>query len=57
LTNDEVLKYFGKEKPTREDVEDNYDFFDDIERGKGFCITIYADGQPSELYFVGYSFD
>ncbi len=57
LSKEELMKYFGTEKPDRHVIENNSDFFDDIERGKGFCITVYKNGRPDELYFVGYSFD
>ncbi len=57
LTDDELNNYFGTSKPTREMVENNFVFFNDIERGKGVCITIYKDNHPDELFFSGYSFD
>ena len=58
LKKDELLKYFGTEKPTKEIIEKNFDnFLDDIERGKGFCITVYENDVPIELFFIGYSFD
>jgi hypothetical protein len=53
----QVSTLFGTEQPTREMIEDNMDFFEDIERGQGLCITVYKDGRPSELCFAGYSYD
>ncbi len=57
LTQQELIKYFGTEKPSAGDVENNPSFFDDVERGKGLCIIIYENDSPSDLFFVGYSFD
>ena len=57
LTEKEVVAYFGTKEPTRDAVEANSDFFEDIERGQGVCFIIYNDGSPSELVFAGYSYD
>jgi hypothetical protein len=57
ISKDELLKYFGTDKPDKLQIENQFDMFNDIERGKGFCIVAYKDGKPDELYFVGYSFD
>ena len=55
---DEVLRsLYGTTKPTREMLEDNMDFFEDIERGQGIYIILYRDGEPDEIFFAGYSFD
>jgi hypothetical protein len=58
LTKDELIKYFKTENPTKEIIENNFDnFLEDIDRGKGFCITVYSNEIPKELFFIGYSFD
>lgn len=57
FSGDELEEYFGTDKPTRKDLETGDMFWDDLERGQARCATIYQDGQPKELYFVGYSFD
>lgn len=57
LTEQEILDYFGTKEPTREIIQENSDFFDDIERGQGVCFVIYKDGAESELVFAGYSYD
>ncbi len=57
LTEKEVIAYFGTKEPTRDVVEANSDFFEDIERGQGVCFVVYQDGAPSELVFAGYSYD
>ncbi len=33
------------------------DFLEDVERGHGVYIILYANGQPDEIFFGGYSFD
>ena len=54
---EELLDLFGTEKPTREMVEDNMDFFEEIERGQGVCLVVYEEDGPTEIFFAGYSFD
>ncbi len=49
--------YTSTTQPTREMVEENMDFLEDVERGHGVYIILYQDGQPSEILFAGYSFD
>jgi hypothetical protein len=48
---------FGTTRPTREMVEDNFDFWEDLERGQGVYIVLYKDDQPDEIFFAGYSYD
>jgi hypothetical protein len=48
---------FGTTRPTREMVEGNMDFFEDLERGHGTAIVVFKEGTPSEILFAGYSFD
>ena len=43
-----LIELFATEQPTRDMIEANMDFFEQIERGQG----IY-----SEIFFAGYSFD
>jgi len=58
LIEDDLDFYFGTPKPTRKTVEENFDdIFDDIDRGEAVCITVYENEEPSELLFIGYSFD
>ena len=55
---DAVLQnLYGTTKPTREMVEQNMNFFKDIQRGQGIYIILYIDGEPDEIFFAGYSFD
>ena len=57
LSPSEVARYFGNDKPTREIIGANMDFYEDIERGQGIYIVVYKDEKPSEIFFAGYSFD
>ncbi len=52
-----LMDLFGTTEPTREMIEANMDFFDDIERGQAVYLVAYRDGQPHELFFAGYSYD
>jgi hypothetical protein len=52
-----LVKLFGTDQPTREMIQKNLDFYEDIERGQGVYIVAYRDGQPSEIFFGGYSYD
>lgn len=70
LPDDDLLKLFGTTQPTRDLLEgvllkgdrqfghDPFElFWGGIERGQGRYIVAYANSQPSEIFFVGYSFD
>ena len=48
---------YGTTRPTREMVEPDCAFAEDLERGKGVYIVLYQGESPSELLFAGYSFD
>lgn len=57
LPDEDLLELFGTTRPTREMVDSNYDLFEALERGQGVYIVVYADDQPSGIFFAGYSFD
>ena len=53
-----VLEFlYGTQQPTREMVEQNMDFLDELERGHCVYVVLYKNGKPDELLFAGYSFD
>ena len=54
---EELEEIFGTSKPTRAMVEDNFDFFESVERGHGIYIVLYEGEKPSEILFAGVSFD
>jgi hypothetical protein len=54
---DELQQYFGAEQPTRADIEGADEYWEDLDRGHARYAVVYAAGQPSEIFFAGYSFD
>jgi hypothetical protein len=57
LPEEEARELFGTEKPTREMIEESDELYEKLERGQGVYIIAYKGGQPSEIFFAGYSFD
>ena len=57
MSPERLVALFGTAQPTREMIERNQDFYEEIERGQGVYIVSYRDGKPSEIFFGGYSFD
>jgi hypothetical protein len=57
LSPKELNQYFGTDKPTRKDVQHSDEFWDSLDRGQARYVVLYQGGQPTELYFAGYSFD
>lgn len=68
LSSAELLTLFGTEQPTHSliesvivddttDSETAEEFWDSIDRGSARYILVYENSQPSEIFFVGYSFD
>jgi len=57
LRDAQLKLLFGTTKPTHEMIESNMNFYEDIERGQGIYIVAYKNGEPSEYFFAGYSFD
>lgn len=57
LVPDRLKELFGTEKPTRPMIEENMDFFEEVERGQAIYIVVHKDGKPSEIFFAGYSYD
>ena len=45
------------EKPSRNDIQQADEYWDELDRGQARFVIVYEDEQPSELYFAGYSFD
>ena len=57
LSPEKLRDLFGTDQPTRSMIEGNFDYYEDIERGQGVCMIAFEDGKPSEIHFVGYSYD
>lgn len=60
---DELVELFGTDKPTRKVVEEKLGDYDLVEhplvseRWQGIYFTVYQDGKPHELFFMGTSGD
>ena len=61
LSSEELKRFFGTNKPTRAMIErKGNDLFAFLQqemgryRGEGTYIIVYKDGEPDEIYFVGY---
>lgn len=52
-----LVELYGTDHPSQSMVESNMDFFNDIERGQGIYMIIYADDSPQQILFAGYSYD
>lgn len=57
LTDSEMERYWGTTQPTLAMTEEGWGFMDDIQRGMARVVTLWKDGAPDKLLFVGYSFD
>ena len=57
LSEELMHELFCTAQQTRQMVEQNMDFFEELDRGHGVYIVLYKDGKPDELFFAGYSFD
>lgn len=59
LSDDELIRYYGTTKPTRDVVEAyrEVDFWEDLDRGYGVYFIVYTDEKPTEIYFGFYSND
>ncbi|PTA68284.1 hypothetical protein [Deinococcus arcticus] len=57
LSNEQLEALFGTAQPTLEQIETCDELTDPIGRGESLYVVAYAAGQPTHLYFVGYSYD
>jgi len=57
LDETELMDLFGTAKPTAADLEASDEMFDQMERGHGVYVIVYADDEPSQIFFAGYSYD
>jgi hypothetical protein len=56
--SEEVLEsLYGTTQPTRQMIEQDMDFLEDVDRGHCVYIVTYKGGKPDEILFAGYSFD
>jgi hypothetical protein len=57
VAEDELVRIYGTATPTREQLERNMSFLDELERGHAVYVVAYKDGAPHEILFAGYSYD
>jgi hypothetical protein len=57
FSEEDLQRYFGTKQPTKEMISRKLDFLGAIRRGHCVYIIVFAAGQPSEIFFGGYSFD
>jgi hypothetical protein len=57
LNEDVLEEIYGTKQPTRQMIEQNMDFLEDVDRGHCVYTLVYKDGKPTEIFFAGYSFD
>ncbi len=57
LSEDELEDLFGTRTPSAEEIMDCEELFEQIERGQGVYVTAYDDGKPTQIIFLGYSYD
>jgi hypothetical protein len=54
---EELQRYFGTTRPTLEAIEGCDELWNDIDRGSARIVIAYENARPSQLVFMGYSFD
>jgi hypothetical protein len=57
LSAAQLIELYGTEKPSREQVDSNDEYYEWIDRGLGVYVIVYDGETPSEIFFAGYSFD
>jgi hypothetical protein len=60
FSTENVLSFFGHERPTRADVEAAFaerEIWERMRRGMGYYAVIYQDDVPQEIVFAGFSGD
>ncbi len=57
FTSDELKRYFGTDKPTKAMLDQSPDFWEDLDRGMARYVILHESGEPTQIYFAGYSFD
>ena len=57
VSEEDLERYFGTTEPTREMVSRKLGFLGSVKRGQCVYFTVFESGEPSELFFGGYSYD
>ena len=56
-SKERLLDLYDTEAPTHQMIQENMDFFEDLDRGHGVYIIVHKDNRPSEIFFAGISYD
>ena len=57
IDEDELVRLYGTATPTREQLERDLSFLDDVEGGHAVYVVAHKNGAPVETLFAGYSYD
>jgi hypothetical protein len=57
LAQEQLEALYGTGQPSRQMIEENMDFLEDVDRGHCVYVVVYKNAAPDELFFAGYSFD
>ena len=57
VDTEELLEFFGTERPTIEQIEKSVSFWASFDRGEARAITLYEKGQPARICFAGWTID
>jgi hypothetical protein len=57
LAERDLIDLFGDAKPSRQVVVENRAFWNHIDRGTAIYVVLHSNGEPHEIFFVGYSLD
>ncbi len=57
LTSEELIEFFGTERPTFVQIEKCAPFWESFDRGEARAVTLYKNGKPSQICFAGWTID
>ncbi len=57
LSREQLMTLYGTVTPSRSMVEENQDIYELLTRGQGVYVVVFTGKKPSEIYFVGLSYD
>lgn len=57
LTSEELIEFFGTERPTFAQIEQCAPFWESFNRGEARAVTLYKNGKPSQICFAGWTID
>lgn len=57
LSREELLEFFGSERPTIGQIEKSVSFWASFDRGEARAVTLYENGQPARICFAGWTID